>query len=31
MVILLKGGIHDVCRSDGFMSHDIVTKFHENW
>jgi hypothetical protein len=29
MLVLLMGGIYVVFRSDGFMWHDIHTKFHD--
>jgi hypothetical protein len=30
MLVLLIRGIYEVHRSDGFMQHDILTKFHED-
>jgi hypothetical protein len=31
VLVLLMGGIYEVSRWDGFMLHDIHTKFHEDW
>jgi hypothetical protein len=31
MSVLLIGGIYDVHHSDGFIWHDILTKFYEDW
>jgi hypothetical protein len=31
MLVLLAEGIYEVLRWDGFMRHDIRTKFHEDW
>jgi hypothetical protein len=30
MLVLLIEGIYKVCQRDGFMWHDIYTKFHED-
>jgi hypothetical protein len=30
MLVLPMGGIYYVCSLDGFMLHDILTKFHED-
>jgi hypothetical protein len=31
MFVLLIGGIYEVRRLDGFIWHDIPTKFHKDW
>jgi hypothetical protein len=31
MVVLQMEGICDVRRYDGFMRHDMLIKFHEDW
>jgi hypothetical protein len=30
MIALLMSGIYDVCRCDGFMWNDLLTKFRED-
>jgi hypothetical protein len=31
MLVPLMGGIYEVLSRDGFMWHDVHTKFHDDW